>query len=296
MNISIIGVPIFLGSGIKGVELGPKKFREKNILKILEDQGHTVYDCGNIYIDDIHKYKDTSHIKYLKSIIRVNNNLANDVYSNLCAGNFPLVLGGDHSLGLGSISGASKSNKNLAVIWIDAHGDINTDKTSPTGNIHGMPLAAAMGIGNEDLVNTYYNGPKIEAKNVFILGARSLDPGEKDLIKSLDINVYSTEDIKHLGIKKILEDIHSKLKLNNIKNVHLSFDIDVLDPKFVPGTGTPVSKGVNVLDIKNCLKYFMETKLIRSMDIVELNPVLDKNDMTSDLCIDLISDAFKHYK
>lgn len=296
MNVSIIGVPIFLGSGIKGVELGPKKFREKDISKMLEEQGHTVYDCGNIWINDIQKYKDTSHIKYLKSIVSTNNNLANDVYSNLCAGNFPLVLGGDHSLGLGSISGASRFNKNLAVIWIDAHGDINTDKTSPTGNIHGMPLAAAMGIGNKDLVNTYYDGPKIKAENVFILGARSLDPGEKDLIKSLNINVYSTEDINNLGIEKILKDISSKLKFNNIKNVHLSFDIDVLDPKFVPGTGTPVSEGVSVMDIKNCLRYLMGTNLIKSMDIVELNPALDKDDMTSDLCMDLISTAFKSHK
>lgn len=299
MNISLIGVPIFFGSDKKGADFGPKKLREKNIVEVLTRNNHSVYDCGDIYVDNISadkKYEFHNHMKYLKPIVEVNKNLAHQVYSALCADSFPLIIGGDHSLGLGSISGASKHYDNLAVIWIDAHGDINTHETSPTGNIHGMPLAAAMGLGSKDLTDIYYSGVKVKPENVFIIGARDLDDGEKELIKEHNMTVYSTEDVQEMGVEKIMELIHCKLLDSKIEAVHLSFDIDCIDPEFVPGTGTPVKYGMSVVEAKYILKYLMETKLIKSMDFVELNPALDENDKTADLCVDLLSWTFGYLK
>jgi arginase len=296
MNISLIGVPIFFGSDKKGAEFGPQKLREKNITTVLSNHGHTVYDCGDIYVENIseeQKYDFHPTMKYLRPIVDVNRNLAHQVYSALCADSFPIVLGGDHSIGLGSISGASKYNENLAVIWVDAHGDINTPETSPTGNIHGMPLAAAMGFGFDSLVNIYYNGQKVKPENTFIIGARDLDLGEKQLIKNHNVTVFSTEDVQNLGVERIMEEIHSKLQDRGIKSIHLSFDIDSLDVNLVPGTGTPVKHGMNATEVKYILKYIMNTKLVKSMDLVELNPILDEDDKTADLYIDLIDWMFE---
>lgn len=296
MNISLIGVPVFFGCDKKGVEYGPQKLREKNVIDVLA-KNHTVYDCGDIYVEDImeeEKYKCHPSLKYLRPITNINTNLAHLVYSSLSAKSFPLVIGGDHSLGLGSISGASKYFNNLAVVWVDAHGDINTDKTTPTGNIHGMPLASAMGLGFDKLTNLYYKGKKVDSKNVFIIGARDLDEGEKTIIRKNNLNVYSTEDVHNMGINKVLEEVIQKIKSNNADSIHLSFDIDCLDPSLVPGTGTPVKNGLYVDDAKYILKNLMQTKLVHSMDFVEFNPKLDKNDITADTCIELLDWTFKY--
>ena len=274
MKINLIGVPLFYGSDRRGADLGPNKLREKNIIDILRNVGHTVYDSGNLIVEDIEEDKKFHYhpkMKYLNPIVQVNTNLAHQVYSSLSAKSFPLILGGDHSLGLGSISGASKYHENMAVIWVDAHGDINTDETSPTGNVHGMPLAAAMGIGPEILKCIYYKGVKVKTENVFIIGARDLDEGEVQLIKDKNINAYSTEVVKDKGMEYVLNDIYRKLEENNVDSVHLSFDIDCIDSELVPGTGTPVAEGMSVEEAKYLLKYLAKTKLVKSMDFVELN-------------------------
>lgn len=297
MIVNMIGVPLFYGSDRKGVDFAPNKLRENRIVDVIHNDHHEIYDCGNIFVPNINesnKYSSNPKMKYLKPIIDVNTNLAHEVYSSFTSGSFPFVVGGDHSLGLGSISGASKYYKNLAVIWVDAHGDINTDETSGSGNIHGMPLAAAMGIGPSSLTDLYFKGIKVKPKNVFIIGARSLDKGESSLVQEKGLNIYSTEDIKNIGIEKILKRIHTKLMENNVDAVHLSFDIDCLDPSVVPGTGTPVMNGMSIDDAKFLLKYLMNTKLVKSMDLVELNTLLDKNDSTTKLVIDLVDWTFKN--
>jgi arginase len=216
------------------------------------------------------------------------------VYSSLKAENFPLTIGGDHSLALGSISGVSRAYKNIAVIWMDAHGDINTHDTSGSGNIHGMPLAKLMNVGYKDLIDCYYEGQKVNPENVFILGARDLDPGEIELIDRLKLNVFSADEINERGIDVVIQQVLDTLKAKNIEAIHLSFDLDFIDAKFVPGTGTPVADGVSVEDTKQALKMIAETKLIKSMDFVELNALLDKNDVTADLAIDLLDWTFKY--
>ncbi|QEK11783.1 arginase [Crassaminicella thermophila] len=297
MDINLIGIPIFYGADKRGPEYAPSKLRDKDIVSVLSKHNHRVYDFGNLHVPEIKEYnKFYSHhnLKYLKAIVEVNTNLAHVVYSSLKANSFPLVIGGDHSIGLGSISGVSKAYKNIAVIWMDAHGDINTQDTSESGNIHGMSLANAMGLGYEDLTNVYCERKKIAPENVFILGARDLDDGEKILIQEKNLNVYTIEKIRDKGIEKVVNEITQKLKNRNIEAIHLSFDVDFIDAKYVPGTGTPVGQGMNVEETKKLLKSLAETKLIKSMDFVELNTLLDKEDITADLAIDLLDWTFKY--
>lgn len=297
MIVNLIGVPLFYGSDRKGSDFSPNKLREKKVVDIIHNNNHTIYDLGNIYIPEVtegDKFSFNPKMKYLDPIVDVNTNLAQALYNSRVSGSFPFIIGGDHSLGLGSICGASKCCDNLAVVWVDAHGDINTDETTSTGNVHGMPLAAAMGIGPEVLTDIYYKGQKVQPKNVFIVGARALDKGEIQLIKDKNLNLYSTEDIKNKGINLILEEIHKKLTENNVDAVHLSFDIDCLDSSIVPGTGTPVIDGMELSDAKYLIKYLMETKLVKSMDLVELNTLLDKEDETTNLVLDLVDWTFKY--
>ncbi len=297
MNINLIGVPIFFGCDKKGVDLAPNRLREKNIAQIIRNNNHTVYDFGNLYVPEkkeCDKFSAHKNMKYIDSIIDVNTNLAHTVYSSLKSESFPLVIGGDHSLGLGSISGASKYYNNLAVIWVDAHGDINTHETSPSGNVHGMPLAAAMGIGHDALTKLYFEDRKVDPKNVFIIGARDLDNGELQLIEDHKLNVYTTEEVQKKGVEDILNDIKEVLIKNKVDAVHLSFDIDSIDPKFLPGTGTPVENGLTVNEAKFILKYLLETKLIKSMDFVELNTELDKGNDTIEFCVEIIDYISKY--
>lgn len=296
MNINLLAVPIMYGCDRNGAQYGPKILREKDLVEVIRKQNHVVYDFGNLFISNVpesEKYANHERIKYLKPVAETNNNLAHLVYSSLCSESFPFVVGGDHSLGLGSISGASKHFENLAVIWIDAHGDINTPETSPTGNSHGMPLAAALGVGVPELTNIYYDGPKVKPENVYIIGARDLDEGEVKLAKDLNLNLYTMDTVKKMGISTVIEEVLNKIKSINIDGVHLSFDIDALDKSLVPGTGTPVSNGFSLEEGKKLLEGFLSTGLIKSMDFVELNPILDNKDMTSNLCIELINYIFK---
>lgn len=297
MNVNIIGVPMYYGADKKGPEFGPDKLREKKIQGLIRQHGHVVYDMGNLYVPEVKEYnKYFSHpnMKYLDAIIDVNTNLAHSVYASHQSGSFPLVVGGDHSLGLGSISGSSRAHKNLAVIWMDAHGDINTHDTSSSGNIHGMPLAKAMGIGYEDLANVYFEGVKVPKENVFIVGARDLDEGEIELIEREQLNVITADEIHEKSIETVWEEINAKLVAQGVEAIHLSFDLDFIDSAFVPGTGTPVPGGMDVAQTKFMLKSIASTGMVKAMDFVELNVLLDRNDTTAELAADLINWTFKH--
>jgi len=298
LDINIIGVPLFYGCDRKGVELAPDIIRHKGVSEIISKYNHTVYDLGNIYVPQVDaesKYISHKSMKYLNEVIETNRNLAQAVYSSLCANSLPFVIGGDHSLGLGTISGASKFYRNLAVIWIDAHGDVNTEETSPTGNIHGMPLAASMNIGHSSLTDLFYKGQKVNPNNVFILAARDLDEGEVELIKERKLNVYTMKDIRNRGLESIVKEIMDKISENNADGVHLSFDIDSIDPEHIPGTGTPVEDGLSIDEAKYILKTFVQSEKISSIDMVEFNSDLDHEDArTSKAVLDLIDHTFKN--
>ena len=208
MNISIIDMPLFYGCDNPGVEQGPKVLRENNLLDIF-NKSHNVCDMGEVHVKNVSsndKYAANAKMKYLDEVVRSNIGLADKVYTALENSTLPLVIGGDHALAIGSIAGASKYFENdLAVVWVDAHGDINTLETSPSGNIHGMPLASSMGIGHETLTNIYSSSQKVKPENVFLLGCRDLDLGELEIIKNYNLNIWTMRDIKEKGISTVLK-------------------------------------------------------------------------------------------
>jgi arginase len=216
------------------------------------------------------------------------------VHESISKGNFPLTLGGDHSLGMGSIAGVSKNIKNLGVVWIDAHGDLNTHETTITGNIHGMPLAASIGKGPDKLVNLFEHRIKVKDENVVHIAGRDLDPGEVDIIENSKINAFTMEKIKKYGIDKIIEESLAYLK-SNVDAIHVSFDIDSIDSLFVPGTGTPVGGGLTLEEAKKLLAALAASGMMVSLDFVELNPLLDNDDETAKVSIDLLKCVFENY-
>lgn len=291
MKINVIGVPLNLGCDCEGVERAPNHLRERGLMKLIRKNGHHAFDLGNLYVPPVgeaDKFVRGRSMKYLDAIVEVNNNLAELVYDTLRGGAFPLVIGGDHSLGLGSASGVGKCFDDFGIIWLDAHGDINTSETSPSGNIHGMPLSALMGMGSEELVNIYGTGNKVNPQNVFLVGTRSLDEGESELIKREQLSIYTMDTIRLKGIGFVAEDIKRKLKERKIRNVHFSIDVDSIDPRFAPGTGTRVAEGLMPDEFKTFVDSILSTNLVKSLDLVELNPELDVNELTTNLSLDII--------
>lgn len=291
MKVNVIGVPLNLGCDREGVEKAPNHLRERGLMDIIRKNGHRAYDLGNLYVPPVSeedKFARSKSMKYLDAIVEVNNNLAELVYDSLRGGAFPIVVGGDHSLGLGSASGVGKCYDDFGIIWLDAHGDINTNETSPSGNIHGMPLSALMGMGSEELVNIYAPGNKVNPQNVFLVGTRSLDKGELDLIRRERLSVYPMEVIRREGMCFVADDIRNKLRERKIRNVHFSIDVDSLDPDVAPGTGTRVDGGLLLDEFKTFVEQILYTNLIKSMDLVELNPDLDTDELTTKLCLEII--------
>ncbi len=300
MKFNLIGVPVNYGCDRDGAQNGPETFRQNNIVDLIKSEGHKVKDLGDVKIPNVspeEKYSSHKNLKYLKPIIEYNNNLAEYVYNTLSDDAFPFVLGGDHSLGMGSLAGASRYFDEIAVIWIDAHGDINTEDTSPSGNIHGMPLAASMNVGNPQLTNIYYKGQKVKPENVYIIGARDIDPGEFEIADRTKLNLYTMDTVREKGLENIIETVITKINNSNVDGVHLSFDIDALDKLIVPGTGTAVSEGFSLSEGKEIFTEFIGQLNITSMDFVELNPVIDDEDgKTVKNCFELLRHIFKTFK
>ncbi|MFA5577436.1 MAG: arginase [Tissierellaceae bacterium] len=298
MKIDIIGMPLYYGCDRDGVQLGPNTLRDRGLEDIIREKGHKSYDMGNIHIalvPEEDKYRDHPKMKYLGAVAKANEDLANSVYSSLSSDGFPFVIGGDHALGAGSIAGAAKFFGELAVIWVDAHGDINTEETSPSGNIHGMPLAASMNVGHPMLTNIYFEGIKVKPENVYILGGRDIDRGEFELAERLNLNLYTSDIINERGLDNILEEIINKINTSSVDGVHLSFDIDVLDSSLVPGTGTPVENGFTMEEAKQVFTSLLKEGFVNSMDFVELNPKIDHEDgRTVDNCMEIVDHIFSH--
>jgi arginase (EC 3.5.3.1) len=227
-------------------------------------------------------------------VVDANTKLAFKVYDSISSGNFPFVLGGDHSLGMGSIAGVSKHIRNLGVVWIDAHGDMNTHETTLTGNIHGMPLAASMGKGPDKLVNLFEHRVKVKDENVVHIGGRDLDPGEIDLINNSKIQAFTMDKIREFGVDYVIQESIEYLK-GKVDAIHVSFDIDSIDSEYVPGTGTPVKDGLTTEEAKKILIALSSSGMMVSLDFVELNPLLDNNDQTAKLYVELLRSVFENY-
>ena len=279
-----------------GVQYGPKTLIENNLSKVLT-KTNFVEEMVTIdvpFTSEEEIYRDKKDAKYLRSVVEGNERLAQEVNRTISQDMFPLVIGGSHSLGLGSIAGVSKAfgNENLGVFWVDAHGDFNSDETSPSGNIHGMPLAASAGIGMKELTDLYFDGVKVKPENVFIIGSRDINPGEKILIEKAGVHFYSTEQILKRGAREVTLEALEAVKAAKIENLHLSFDIDIMDPEIIPGTGTRVPNGVSEHEAVAILETIFASGLVRSMDFAEFNPKLDKCDKTLDSCIRILDHIF----
>ncbi|PGT90179.1 arginase [Bacillus sp. AFS040349] len=294
-HISIIGVPMDLGQSRRGVDMGPSAICYAGVVERLEELDYEIHDKGDIEIGRPGKDEEATlgnNLKYLKAVTIASEKLAESVDEVVAKGSFPLVFGGDHSIAIGTLAGIAKHYDNLGVIWYDAHGDLNTGDTSPSGNIHGMPLAVSLGIGHPDLTNIAGYSPKIKPENIVIIGARSLDEGEKILIREKGIRVYTMHEIDRLGMTKVMEEAIDYLKARNIDGVHLSLDLDGLDPDEAPGVGTPVLGGISYRESHLAMEILEESKLITSAEFVEVNPILDEKNKTATVAVALMGSLF----
>jgi arginase len=291
MQIDIIGVPIDLGADRRGVDMGPSAIRYANLHQKLKELGYTLEDKGNIEVPILETCQITDpRLKYLDCIIPMGRHIAGEVATSIQGGHFPLVLGGDHSLSVGSIRGAAKYKK-LGVIWVDAHADFNTAETTPSGNIHGMPLAALCGLGDPRLVCLWDETPPvIDPKRVAVIGARDLDLGEKRNLREAGVLVQSMEQIDRIGMVSALEKAVDRVS-RDVDGIYVSFDMDALDPRHAPGVGTPVPGGLTFREAHLACEVIAETGKLVGMDIVEVNPILDVQNQTALLAVEFIRSA-----
>jgi len=293
--INIIGFPMDLGSGRRGVDMGPSALRIAGLKEKLEALGYRVIDSGDIFIQIMERQKVSDpRLKYLAEILKTSRILAGKIEKVLEKDQFPLCVGGDHSMAIGTIAGiASYCKKNklkLGVIWIDAHSDMNTDETSPTGNIHGMPLAASLGLGNEKLVNFYGFSPKLKPENCIMIGIRSVDELERMNIRKLNVPVYTMTDIDKLGIHRIIVRVLKQFR-EKVDHIHVSFDLDCVDPSIAPGVGTPVPGGLSYREAHLLMESIAECGCMSSLEVTEVNPILDTKNNSAVFTTDLIASS-----
>lgn len=284
MKIDFIKVPMYYGSDRPGVEFGPDKIIQEGIEDIFNKNGiitKVKEDTKVEIISEKEKYRDHESVKYLAPVTNAVEDLADKVHDSLSKGNMPFVIGGDHALAIGSLAGVSSVlGDDFAIVWVDAHADINDTETSPSGNVHGMPLAASFGLGDDKLTNVYFKGHKIKPENIYILGARSVDEGEYDIIDKYGVNVWYMDDVHTKGVNKCLNEIIDDINNKGINKVHFSYDIDSMDISLVPGTGTPVEDGFDHEQSEIIIRKLIQTKLIKSIDFVEYNPKKDIENIT----------------
>ena len=296
-NIRVIGVPLDMGASRRGVDMGPSAMRVAGLEARLEALGHHVSDAGNIRVEvpETQAY-GAENARYLAQIAEICTRTADVVLKALEDGMTPLVLGGDHSIAAGSISGVShfyrRRNQPIGVLWIDAHSDINTPETSPSGNVHGMPLAALLGLGPEPLGNIYGYAPKILPENTVLVGVRDIDAAERANIKRAGIGeVYTMRDIDERGMRTVMEEA-LRAAGRGTAGYHVSLDMDWIDPEDAPGVGTPVRGGATYREAHLAMEIIADHGRLLSFEMVEVNPVIDEHNRTADLAVELACSAF----
>jgi len=290
-HIEIIGAPIDLGAGRRGVDMGPSAIRIADLEARLERLGHRVMDFGDIDVMIPETLEIGSPaLRYKPAILAACDALRREVERSLAEGRTPLVLGGDHSVAIGSVAGVSRHfrsrGESIGVLWFDAHGDSNTPETTPSGNIHGMSLAVSLGHGDEELVALGGHAPKVDARNVAIIGLRDLDPGEREFLKRSGVTVYTIREVDERGMRDVVSEA-IEIAGRGTAGIHLSFDLDVLDPEDAPGIGTSVMGGITYREAHLAMEILGERGNVVSVDLVEVNPVLDTRNMTGDLAVEL---------
>jgi len=291
-KIRIIGVPMDLGASRRGVDMGPSALRVAGLQARIKQLGHQVEDIGNISVKQPEEMSyGEKRAKYLAEIADACKDLAAMVEKSLEENMLPVVLGGDHSIAAGTLSGVAahfkKKEKKIGLIWLDAHGDINTPESSPSGNVHGMPLAAAMGYGATELVELQGFKPKVEPQNISLVGIRDLDSQEKKLAKKSGVHVFTMRDIDERGMREVMSDA-LKYAMDDTDGISVSLDMDFVDPSDAPGVGTPVRGGVTYREAHLAMEMLADTEAMVSLEVVEINPVIDEHNRTALLGVELV--------
>ena len=291
-KIRIIGVPMDLGASRRGVDMGPSALRVAGLQARIKQLGHQVEDIGNISVKQPEEMSyGEKRAKYLGEIAEACKDLGEAVEKSLTEGFLPLVLGGDHSIAVGAVSGVAthfrKEKKEVGYIWLDAHGDMNTPESSPSGNVHGMPLASVMGYGPPELTELMGFKPKVEPQNIVLVGVRDLDSQEKKLVKKSGVHVFTMRDIDERGMREVMSDA-LKYAMDDTGGIAVSLDMDFVDPSDAPGVGTPVRGGVTYREAHLAMEMIADSEAMVSLEIVEINPVIDEHNRTALLGVELV--------
>jgi arginase len=289
-TVAVIGAPLDLGQDRRGVDMGPSAIRYAGLDEALARLGVTCMDWGNVEapVAEATPTGDES-VRFLDEIKAACDRVARLVSNAVESDAMPLVLGGDHSVALGTLAGLAKGHGPGGVLWLDAHGDLNTPETSPTGNVHGMVLAAALGLGGETFAYDEWPLPAIEPGRLALVGLRSLDEGERELLRRLDAYVLTMSDVDRLGVERAMNDALEHVAGPNF--VHVSLDMDVIDPEVAPGVGTPVRGGLAYREAHLAMELVAESGLAGSLEVVEVNPILDRENATGQLAVELVASA-----
>ncbi|MGI0091324.1 MAG: arginase [Nitrososphaerales archaeon] len=302
--VEIIGVPMDLGADRRGVDMGPSAMRYAGLLDKVRGLGHKVEDTGNIDVPIVESVRiEYPNAKYLSEVRKVCLLLSRQVTTALRSNKFPVLLGGDHSIAIGTLAGIynaevrtsrkrGKDTTEFGMIWLDAHADFNTPEISPSGNIHGMSVALSSGQGSRWFPAPEWPKRSVDPKRIVIVGARQIDPDERTSLRTHGVKVYSMADIDRIGMKSVMgEAIDLASNHGRTKNIHVSFDIDVVDPQDAPGVGTPVRGGITYREAHLAMEMISESGLMRSLEMVEVNPILDQQNSTAELAVELILSA-----
>ncbi len=293
--VRLIGVPLDLGAGRRGVDMGPSALRVAGILKSIRALGVEVEDVGDLDVT-VPETVDAGadELRFADPVYAVNEALEKLVRHTIEEGRIPVALGGDHSIAIGSLAGSSgyfrSRNEQLGVVWLDAHGDMNTPGTTPSGNIHGMCLAVSLGLGDARFVNLGGFAPKLTGSHVAMVAVRDLDPGERDNMRRTGIHVFTMRDVDERGLASVMRDA-IRIAGTGTAGIHLQLDMDVLDPDVAPGTGTPVAGGLSYREAHLAMELLADTGKLVAIDVVEINPILGHHNQTAELAVELVCSA-----
>jgi len=285
-TVRIIGVPMDLGQSRRGVDMGPSAIRHAGLHERLRALGYVTEDAGNVEIPERATLAAHANRSFLSAVVDGCAAAYAAGREAIAAGRFPVFLGGDHSIAAGTVGGVSHGAP-AGLLWIDAHGDANTPETSPSGNIHGMPLAALLGLGAPALVDLGRPGPKLDFDQVALIGLRDLDPGERDLLRAHDVAAFTMTDVDEFGIADVAR--RALTHLADVDRLHVSLDMDVVDPLEAPGVGTPVSGGLTYREAHLLMEVISRDGRVRSADLVEVNPILDEHNRTAEMAVELVA-------
>jgi arginase len=293
-TISLIGAPTDIGAGARGASMGPEALRVAGLQRTLEGHGLEVVDRGNLAGPTNPWLPPVDGYRHLDEVVAWNRVVHDAVHAELAQGRLPVLLGGDHCLGIGSISAVARhcreAGKKLRVLWLDAHADFNTNVLTPSGNVHGMPVACLCGLGPQALVEIGGHVPAIQPKWIRQIGIRSVDAGEKRLVQEADLEVFDMRHIDEMGMRHTMELALATLDANT--HLHVSFDVDFLDPAFAPGVGTTVAGGPTYREAQLCMEMIADTGRLASLDLMELNPAFDVKNQTAVVAVDLVESLF----